>query len=132
MTIFTKIINKEIPATILYEDQDVLAFLDISQVTKGHTLVIPKQPSRNLLDTNPNTLSKVMDVVSKLANQIQSTLQPNGFNILSNVNEVAGQSVFHFHVHIIPRYDEDDQFKITQKATLNPDLEAIKNTILSQ
>lgn len=132
MTIFTKIINKEIPATILYEDQDVLAFLDISQVTKGHTLVIPKQPSRNLLDTDPQTLSKVMDVVSKLANQIQSTLQPNGFNILSNVNEVAGQSVFHFHVHIIPRYDEDDQFKITQTPTLNPDLEAIKNTILSQ
>lgn len=129
MTIFTKIINKEIPATILYEDDDVLAFLDIAQCTKGHTLVIPKTFSKDFLDTDVEVLKKVVSVAHMLANKIKDNLHPSGINILSNAGEQAGQGVFHYHLHIIPRYDENDGFSITYKENPNQDLEAIAQEI---
>ena len=112
MTIFEKIIQREIVADIIYEDDDVLAFLDITQVTKGHTLVIPKKHSSSILDTDPLVLSKVMQVTQYLAVQIKNTFNAKGVNILTNANEAAGQTVFHFHVHIVPRYDELDGFDL--------------------
>ena len=93
--IFCKIINKEIPGKIIYEDDVCIAFLDLSQATYGHTLVIP-------------TLAHVMQVTQKLAKQIVEKLNAKGLNILTNTNEVAGQTVHHFHVHILPRYDEKE------------------------
>ncbi|GAE93677.1 histidine triad (HIT) nucleotide-binding protein [Gracilibacillus boraciitolerans JCM 21714] len=109
--IFCKIKNGEIPSAIVYEDDDVYAFLDLSQVTKGHTLVIPKQHTKNIYETDETIASKLFARVPKIANAIKETFQPIGINILSNNEEAAGQSVFHLHLHLIPRYDQEDGFR---------------------
>lgn len=111
--IFCKIGNHEIPGKIVYEDDICLAFLDISQTTNGHTLVIPKQHFTNFLEVDDVTLSHIMKVTKTLANKIMNTLQATGVNILTNANESAGQTVMHFHIHIIPRYDETDGITIS-------------------
>lgn len=110
--IFCKIVKGEIPCYKVYEDADVLAFLDISQTTKGHTLVIPKEHFDNILYCPKDILSKVIDVVQKIAQASITTLGAKGVNIINNTNAIAGQTVMHFHVHVIPRYSEDDSLKI--------------------
>ena len=113
--IFCKIIDGEIPCYKLYEDEDVLAFLDISQVTKGHALVVSKKHFENFLSTPQEEMHKVMDVAQRIG-QVQITMMgAKGVNILTNCYEAAGQSVMHFHVHVIPRYEEDKGFEITMK-----------------
>lgn len=109
--IFCKIAQHEIPGKIIYEDDLCLAFLDLSQATDGHTLVIPKNHYQNFLDVDPDVLSHMMKVAQKVAIQLQDKLQAKGFNIISNMNEVAGQTVKHFHIHIIPRYKEVEGFQ---------------------
>lgn len=114
--IFCKIIAGEIPSTKIYEDDDVLAILDITQTTKGHTLVIPKKHARNLLAMTPDEAALLFSKIPAIANKIVTNLGAKGMNILQNNEEIAGQSVFHTHVHLIPRYAEDDGFvgKFTQ------------------
>lgn len=112
MCIFCKIVKDEIPAYKLYEDDFVLAFLDISQATKGHTLIISKQHYDNFLTCDKEVMHHIFDVAQDIANQMMKVLNCKGINILSNVNEIAGQSVFHFHVHVIPRYDDSDGIHI--------------------
>lgn len=106
--IFCKIVSKEIPSKIVYEDDTVIAILDISQATKGHTLVIPKVHSDNLLETDSETFIHLMNVSKMLSGRIKEKLRATGINILVNTGESAGQSVMHTHVHLIPRYDNDD------------------------
>jgi histidine triad (HIT) family protein len=106
-TIFSKIIQREIPAEIVYEDEDVLAFLDIRPNNFGHTLVIPKAYSRNVLTISPESWGKVMEVVRMLAITIKEALDADGVNIKMNNEDAGGQDVFHTHVHIIPRYKDD-------------------------
>ena len=118
--IFCKIVRGEIPTHKVYEDDDVLAFLDISQVTKGHVLVIPKVHSDNFLSTPQETMHKVMDVAQRIGQAQIVKLGAKGVNILSNVNKEAGQSVYHFHVHVIPRYDKKEGFRIEMKENGNP------------
>ncbi|MCZ0703307.1 histidine triad (HIT) family protein [Natronobacillus azotifigens] len=108
--IFCKIINGEIPAAKVYEDDDVYAFLDISQVTKGHTLIIPKTHSKDIYETNEENASTLFARVPKIANAIKKAYRPLGINVLSNTGEAAGQSVFHLHIHLLPRYGEEDGF----------------------
>ena len=110
--IFCKIANKEIPGKIVYEDDLCLAFLDLSQTTNGHTLVVPKTHYQNILDVDKEVLSHLIKVTKKLTNQIITNLDAKGANVLTTANEVAGQTVMHFHIHIIPRYNETDQIKI--------------------
>lgn len=110
--IFCKIANHEIPGKVLYEDDQCMAFMDLSQTTDGHTLVIPKKHYDHFLDADEKTLSHMMIVAQKVASILQEALNAQGFNIVSNMNEVAGQSVKHFHIHIIPRYNENDAFHI--------------------
>ena len=110
--IFCKIVAGEIPASKVYEDDHFLAFLDISQVTPGHTLVIPKKHARNLLEMTPDETADLFNVVSKVTKKVESATQPQGMNIISNMEEIAGQSVFHSHVHILPRYSQEDDLKI--------------------
>lgn len=108
--IFCRIIDGEIPCYKLYEDEDVLAFLDISQVTKGHALVVSKKHFENFLTTPQSIMHKVMDVAQRIG-QIQiKMLGAKGVNILSNAYEEAGQTVMHFHVHVIPRYGTTEGF----------------------
>ena len=113
--IFCRIIDGEIPSSKVYEDDDVLAILDISQTTKGHTLVMPKKHYDDFLSTPPETLHKVLDVAQRIGQAEMAILGAQGVNILTNVGPVAGQSVIHFHVHVIPRYDQNDNFILEMK-----------------
>ena len=113
--IFCKIIDGEIPCYKLYEDDDVLAFLDISQVTKGHALVISKKHFDNFLSTPQEVMHKVMDVAQTIGQVDIKLLGAKGVNILSNCYPAAGQSVMHFHVHVIPRYEQGEGIEITMK-----------------
>ena len=113
--IFCKIIDGEIPCHKLYEDDDVLAFLDISQVTKGHALVVSKKHYDNFLTTPQEEMHKVMDVAQRIGQAQILMLGAKGVNILSNINKEAGQSIIHFHVHVIPRYVSNEGFQITMK-----------------
>ncbi len=108
--IFCKIIDGEIPSAKVYEDEDVYAFLDISQVAKGHTLVIPKTHVKNIYETPAEVASKLFERVPKIANAIKDTYKPIGMNLLNNNEKAADQSVFHLHIHILPRYVENDGF----------------------
>lgn len=110
--IFCKIVKGEIPCYKVYEDAEVLAFLDISQVTKGHTLVVPKEHFDNFLFCPKDLMNKVMNVAQRIAQAEVSSLGAKGCNILINTNPVAGQTVMHFHVHVIPRFGEDDACKL--------------------
>jgi histidine triad (HIT) family protein len=106
-TIFTKIIQRDIPAEIVYETDAVLAFLDISPNNPGHTLVIPKTWSTNVLDIDAASWGAVMEAVRMLAPKIKQAVGADGINIMMNNGEIAGQMVFHSHVHIIPRFAGD-------------------------
>ncbi len=106
--IFCKIINKEIPSKIVYEDELVLAILDLSQATYGHTLVMPKKHYENIYEIDDKTLAHLINVIKMLAIKIKNKLNASGINILNNNETAAGQSVMHLHFHIIPRYDNDD------------------------
>ncbi|QSF97923.1 HIT family protein [Bacillus paralicheniformis] len=108
--IFCKIINGEIPCAKVFENEHVLAFLDISQVTKGHTLVIPKVHKTNIYEMTPNVSREFFEAVPKIAQAIKDEYEPIGLNLLNNNGEKAGQSVFHYHMHIIPRYGKGDGF----------------------
>ena len=108
MCIFCKIIKGEIPSKKIYEDDNVLAILDISQATKGHTLIMPKKHYDNLLEIPDEELKNVMVVAKKVAKKINEVYKPKGINLLNNCGEAAGQSVMHFHTHILPRYEDDD------------------------
>ena len=106
--LFCKIVSGEIPCNKIYEDKNFLAFLDINPVNKGHTLVIPKKHSKNILDIEEETLKNLMVVVQKLSKQIKTALKSDGINIIINNEPIAGQVIFHTHVHIIPRFDGDN------------------------
>ena len=106
-TIFGKILTGEIPSFKVYEDDYVYAFLDISQVTKGHTLLIPKKASANIIETDEETMKHIGAALPKVANAIKRAFNPDGLNIIQNNGEFADQSVFHIHFHLIPRYEND-------------------------
>lgn len=110
--IFCSIIQGDIPSSKVYEDEQVLAFLDISQTTKGHTLVIPKQHVRNLLEMTAETASHLFARIPKIARAIQSATGATAMNIINNNEALAGQTVFHAHVHLVPRYNEEDGISI--------------------
>jgi len=107
-TIFDKILAGELPSYKVYEDDDVYAFLDISQVTPGHTLVIPKIPSPSLLETDDDVAALVFRTATVLAKAIVAALNADGCNILTNAHPSAGQQVMYFHVHILPRFNDDN------------------------
>lgn len=131
--IFCKIAQKEIPSKIVYEDDICLAFLDLSQTTDGHTLVIPKKHYKNFLEVDDDILAHLIKVTKQLANKIVTNLNANGVNILTNANEVAGQTVKHFHLHIIPRYDQNDQISIDfTDRSADIDLDNILNKIMTK
>jgi histidine triad (HIT) family protein len=105
--LFCKIIRKEIPAELIYEDNDIVAFLDIRPISKGHALVIPKKHSEDLLAADDQTLGIIMSNVKRLASAIMAATGAAGFNLAVNTKSAAGQVVFHTHFHIIPRFSND-------------------------
>jgi histidine triad (HIT) family protein len=117
--IFCKIVRGEIPTNRVYEDEFVLAFLDSSQTTRGHTLVVPKIHHDHFLNTPKTLMNQVMNVAQRIGQAQIQTLGAKGVNVLSNVMKAAGQSVFHFHVHVIPRYMPDDKLRIEMLENLS-------------
>jgi histidine triad (HIT) family protein len=114
--IFCKIVNGEIPAAKVFENEYVMAFLDISQVTKGHTLVIPKVHKENLFELTPDIAKNLFESVPAIANALKQEYKPLGLNLVNNNGEQAGQTVYHFHVHLIPRYGQGDGFGAVWKS----------------
>ena len=128
MCIFCEIINGNIPSKKVYEDENVLAILDISQTTYGHTLVMPKKHSNNILEIDNEEFKELMSKVQLVAKKVVNSLDAKGFNTLINTNESAGQTVMHSHVHIIPRYDDNDTLSIKFKEN-KFDLDEVLNKI---
>lgn len=103
--IFARILRGELPAHKIYEDTAVVAFMDVMPQGEGHTLVVPKAPSRNLLDADPATFGALFSVVQKIAVAVKKAFSADGVTI-QQFNEIAaGQSVYHLHVHVLPRFD---------------------------
>ena len=125
MCIFCKIIHHEIPSSVVYEDNEVLAILDISQVTKGHTLVMPKKHVDNIIEADDETAAACINTAKMLAKRIVSRTGAVGVNILTNYGEAAGQTVNHLHFHIIPRYSSDDAIRIEFNSSEKQDLDAV-------
>ncbi|MCT2342593.1 HIT family protein [Niallia taxi] len=117
--IFCKIVAGEIPAKKVFENEHVVAFLDISQVTKGHTLVIPKTHVKDIYELTPEIAKNLFEVVPSIANGIKEAFEPVGLNTLNNNGEKAGQSVFHYHMHLIPRYGKGDGFGAVWKTNFD-------------
>ena len=130
--VFCRIIAGEIPCTKVYEDDDVIAILDISQVTKGHVLVMPKEHTESILTCEAELLTKVMKVAQRIGQAEVGVLGAQGVNILTNAGEKAGQTVPHFHVHVIPRYEQNEGgfiLEMKQQDTSSIDLPRLANDI---
>lgn len=128
--IFCKIAKKEIPGKIVYEDDICMAFLDLSQATYGHTLVIPKQHFANILEVDDDTLSHLFKTVKKISQTIMTKCNAQGLNVLTNTNQIAGQTVYHFHIHILPRYDEKELIIDFNDNSDKTDLDEVYNKII--
>jgi histidine triad (HIT) family protein len=126
--VFCAIAAGEIPSFKVYEDELVLAYLDINPFSKGHTLVIPKEHSTGLLDTSDETLSALISRVRKVAAHLKSALPCDGFNILQNNGEAAGQTVMHIHFHIVPRYGKEE-IRFTSRKGDMEELKALADRI---
>ena len=127
--IFCKIANGEIPSATLYEDEDFRVILDLGPASKGHALILPKAHAANIYEISDDMAAKAMILAKKMATKMTEALKCDGFNIVQNNGEPAGQTVFHFHRHLIPRY-EGDQVGITWKpGTLTDE---VKNEILEK
>ena len=127
--IFCKMANGEIPSATLYEDEDFRVILDLGPASKGHALILPKAHAANIYEISDDMAAKAMILAKKMATKMTEALKCDGFNIVQNNGEPAGQTVFHFHMHLIPRY-EGDQVGITWKpGTLTDE---VKNEILEK
>ena len=107
--IFCKIANGDIPSRSLYEDDEFKVIMDLAPATKGHSLILPRNHFDNLYELPDETASKVMMLAKKMATVMTEKLSCDGFNLVQNNGECAGQTIFHFHLHLIPRYLDDNQ-----------------------
>ena len=107
--IFCKIANGQIPSKTLYEDEDFRVILDLGPATEGHALILPKEHAANLFELSEELASKVLVVAQKIAVRMKETLGCDGLNLVQNNGAAAGQTVSHFHIHVIPRYENDGQ-----------------------
>ena len=119
-TIFSKIIAGEIPAVKVYEDDVVLAFLDINPSNQGHTLVIPKQHSTDVTETAPEVLTHIMTIGQNIAKAQRTALGATGNNLIFNCGDDGGQEVFHTHLHVIPRFADDQIFQPVKHTSYQP------------
>ncbi|NCS99228.1 HIT family protein [Candidatus Parcubacteria bacterium] len=128
-TIFEKIVAGEIPCYKLYEDENTFAFLDISPNTKGHSLVITKKPYKNIYEINDTDAENLIKSVKKVATALKKILNADGINIVMNNEEPAGQIVFHVHIHVIPRFKNDDGYHGVKYKYKEGEAEAISEKV---
>jgi histidine triad (HIT) family protein len=105
--LFCKIVAGDVPATLLHEDERTVAFMDINPATRGHLLVIPREHAANVHEIDPEDLKAVALTGKAMAQRVRDKLGADGVNLLNSTNAVAWQTVFHFHLHVIPRYEDD-------------------------
>ena len=105
--IFCKLANGVFPTATIYEDEDFRVILDLGPASKGHALILPKEHYANLYDLSDEVAAKVLVVAKKVITKMTEVLGCDGYNLVQNNGEVAGQTVFHFHMHLIPRYKDD-------------------------
>lgn len=127
--IFCKIANGEIPSTTIYEDTDFRVILDLSPASKGHALILPKEHYANLFELDDKVAAKVLPVAKKVVTKMKEILDCDGYNLVQNNGEIAGQTVNHFHLHLIPRYEGDNVGLQWNAGTLS---EEVKEEILSK
>lgn len=129
--IFCKILADEIPSAVVYEDEMFRAILDVNPAVKGHVIILPKNHAANLFEFSDEEASKILIVAKKIAAALKKTYHCDGVNILQNNGEAAGQTVFHLHVHVIPRFEGDtDHINIGWRPDKTPeDLQAIAQEI---
>jgi histidine triad (HIT) family protein len=127
-TLFHKIRDGEAPSHTVYEDEEVLAFLDIDPATKGHTVIIPKESYENLHDTPVSVFSALIEVAKKLSSRYVDALGADGFNIIQSTGGSAEQEIQYVHVHLIPRYEGGD-FKVWHHRPEDTDLELVADSI---
>jgi len=126
MCLFCKIINQEIPSFKIFEDDTTYAFLDISPLSQGHTLVVPKKHFRHVLETDSITITQCFDTIKRITNHYDELLNANGYNIMTNVHETSGQTVFHTHFHIIPRYiKKESLFDSLKENNIESDIKSL-------
>jgi histidine triad (HIT) family protein len=113
-SIYSKIVSGVLPALIIYDDQATLAFMDISPAARGHALVISKEEHADVYAMPPEMLAAVTRTVQRVARGLRAALQPDGINIIQNNGAAAGQTVFHYHVHVIPRWEGDNAVRLWQ------------------
>ena len=130
--IFCKIAAGEIPSRKIYEDSDLIAIMDLNPTSKGHSLIIPKEHCTNIYDIDEDIAAKVMKTAKKLATKMTVALNCDGFNLLQNNGETAGQTMFHFHMHLIPRYKDADNnmLKFTSVSFSDEEMESIRDQII--
>ncbi len=126
--LFCKIANKEVPAAIFYEDDKTLGFLDIKPHSLGHSVVILKKHTKDILDTPEDDLSNLIASIKKILEILKQSLNPDGFTIGINHGEIAGQAIGHLHIHILPRYKNDRGGSI-HSVIFNPPKESIEETL---
>lgn len=131
--IFCKIANGDIPSRTIYEDKDFRVILDLAPATKGHALILPKEHYKNLYEIADDTAAKVLPLAKRLATHMTEKLGCDGFNIIQNNNEIAGQTVFHFHMHLIPRYNDDNQKLVMASQKMSDEaLDAVRDAVALQ
>ncbi len=128
--LFCKIVSGEIPCYKVYEDENVLAFLDINPIAKAHTVVIPKIHAETLLDLPDEKIKPLFLAIKKITQQIKDKLKPDGFNIGMNLGKKAGQEVDHLHIHVIPRW-QDDKGRSIQSIVNKPPQEKLEDILLN-
>lgn len=130
--IFCKLANGDIPTNTLYENDKFRVILDAGPAVKGHALVLPKEHFANIYEIDEETAAEAAAVAKKMAKKISDTLHCDGLNILQNNGEAAGQTVFHYHVHLIPRYQGDEekiQITWSQNSFSDEEMQEIKNQL---
>jgi histidine triad (HIT) family protein len=132
--VFCKIIRKEVPASIVYEDSQILAFMDIRPVNEGHTLIIPKQHYVDIFDTPVETIGATHIVTKKIAFAVRKATEADGISIVQQNGKAAGQDIFHLHVHVIPRFEGKkmprfEELELVEREALEKTAEKIRQTL---
>jgi histidine triad (HIT) family protein len=105
--LFCGIVSGDVPAQVVDSDERTVAFMDINPATRGHALVVPREHASDLMDVSDQDLEATMAAARRLVRKMEETLRPDGFNVINACRPAAWQTVFHYHLHVIPRYDDD-------------------------
>lgn len=121
MCLFCKIVNNEQPSYKIYEDEQAIAILDVFPISKGHVLIIPKMHVENAIVAPLPVMTHLMEVAQRIAPKLMDCLKADGCNLICNTNEAAGQSIFHLHMHLVPRYQDENPKSISYHVLENRD-----------